>query len=362
MLNLDALQEIKRRFQEVTDLMSRPEVATDPHQMAELGPERAELAEVVELINAYEAALDEREELRELVEEAEDAELVAMAKDELQSVQNQLPQLERELRVALVPKDDEDANDAIMEIRAGTGGDEAALFAGDLYRLYQRYAEKKGWVVEIMDLSEGSQGGFKEIILGVQGKGVFGTLKYESGVHRVQRVPETESSGRIHTSAASVAVLPEAEDVDVDIQQHELKIDVYRSSGPGGQSVNTTDSAVRITHIPTGLVVSCQDEKSQHKNKDKAMRVLRSRLYEKRLEERRMERDEVRRSAIGSGDRSAKIRTYNYPQDRVTDHRLEGDDKNYPLNEVINGNLDDIIRALRMAETAERLAHLETEA
>lgn len=362
MLNLEALQEIKRRFQEVTDLMSRPEVATDPHRMTELSKERSELVDVVDLINTYESALAEREELQVLVEEEQDPDFVEMAREELEGVKERLPKIERELRMALIPKDEEDENDAILEIRAGTGGDEAALFAGDLYRLYYRYAEKQGWKVELLDASEGSQGGFKEVVLSIQGKGAYGILKYESGVHRVQRVPETESSGRIHTSAASVTVLPEAEEVDVDIKQHELKIDVYRSSGPGGQSVNTTDSAVRITHIPTGLVVSCQDEKSQHKNKDKAMRVLRSRLYEQALEERRAERDEVRRSAIGSGDRSAKIRTYNFPQDRVTDHRLEGDDKNYPLGDVIDGNLDDIIRALRMAETAERLAHLEADA
>jgi peptide chain release factor 1 len=276
----------------------------------------------------------------------------------LEELEAELPAVEEELRMKLIPKDPEDSKSAILEIRAGTGGDEAALFAGDLYRLYTKYAEGKGWTYEVMDSSHGTQGGFKEIIVSIQGKGAYGTLKYESGVHRVQRVPETESSGRIHTSAATVAVLPEAEEVDVDINPSELKVDTFRASGPGGQSVNTTDSAIRITHMPTKLVVTCQDEKSQHKNKAKAMRVLRSRLYEKKLEERRQKRDEARRSMVGSGDRSAKIRTYNFPQDRVTDHRLEGSDKNHALQSIIDGDLDPIIEALRAEENAEKLANL----
>ena len=358
MINLDILQDVKRRLAEVNALLSRPEVATDPEQMAKLGPEHHELSAVVRAIEQYEAMLQERDDLKEMVRLEEDEEIVKLAKTELDEIEAALPGVEEELRLQLIPKDPEDSKDAIVEIRAGAGGDEAALFAGDLFRLYDRFAERRGWKIEVMNTSEGSAGGFKEIVFGVHGPGVYGVLKYENGVHRVQRVPETESSGRLHTSAASVAVLPEAEDVDVDLAANDLKIDVYRSSGPGGQSVNTTDSAVRITHIPTGLVVTCQDEKSQHKNKDKALRVLRSRLYEQELARRHAERDEARRSMVGSGDRSAKIRTYNFPQDRVTDHRLEGDDKNHPLGGVIEGDLDGIIRALRTAENAERLARL----
>ena len=360
MIDPDILQEVKRRHKEVTALMAQPEVATDPHRMSELGPEHNRLTEVVEFIERYERLIEERDELNTLIEaEGEDPELVEMARMEQAEIREKLPALEQELRMKLVPPDPEEKKSAIVEIRAGTGGDEASLFAGDLFRMYSRYAERQGWRVEVMDFSEGTQGGFKEIVFGVEGKGVFGTLKYESGVHRVQRVPETESSGRIHTSAATVAVLPEAEEVDVDINQHDLEIDVYRSSGPGGQSVNTTDSAVRITHEPTGLVVTCQDEKSQHKNRAKAMRVLRSRLYEKKLSERNAERDAQRRSMVGSGDRSAKIRTYNFPQDRLTDHRLKGDEKNYTLGDVIDGDLETVIHALRMHENAERLANLQ---
>jgi peptide chain release factor 1 len=326
--------------------------------MAKLGREHNELSSVVKTIEEYEGLLQERDDLYDMVREEEEPEFVKMAKGELEKLEARLPKVEEALRLKLIPKDPEDAKDAIVEIRAGTGGDEAALFAGDLFRLYDRFAERQGWKIEVMDSSEGSAGGFKEVVFSVHGSDAFGQLKYENGVHRVQRVPETESSGRVHTSAASVAVLLEAEEVDVDIQANELKIDVYRSSGPGGQSVNTTDSAVRITHLPTGLVVTCQDEKSQHKNKDKAMRVLRSRLYEQRMAAHNAERDAQRRSAVGSGDRSAKIRTYNYPQDRVTDHRLEGDDKNHPLHKVMEGALDDILNALRTAENAERLANL----
>lgn len=358
MIKLDTLQEIKDRFAEVTREMSRPEVATDPTQMRDLGRERGRLEEIVRVIDRYESAIEERDGLREMVQDDSDSELRDMARAELEGLEEIIPAIEEDLRMALIPRDPADARDAILEIRAGTGGDEASLFAGDLFRLYSRYAEQKGWRVEVIDASEGTQGGFKEIVASVQGPDAFGTLKFESGVHRVQRVPATESSGRIHTSAATVAVLPEAEEVDVAINPNELKIDVYRSSGPGGQSVNTTDSAVRITHIPTGLVVTCQDEKSQHKNKDKALRVLRSRLYEIEMEKQHSERSEARRSMVGSGDRSAKIRTYNFPQDRLTDHRLEGDDKNYPLNSVMSGDLDSVIRALRLAENTERMSRL----
>ncbi len=358
MINLEKLQDVKRRFDEVNHRISQPEVAVDPDLMAKLGPEHRELSEAVQSIEAYERLLQEREDLKEMVRLEDDDEIVKMAKTELDELERKLPGVEDTLRLKLIPKDPEDSKDAIIEIRAGAGGDEAALFAGNLFRLYDRFAERRGWKIEVMNTSEGTVGGFKEIVFGVKGPDVYGTLKYENGVHRVQRVPETESSGRLHTSAASVAVLPEAEDVDVEINAHELKVDVYRSSGPGGQSVNTTDSAVRITHIPTGLVVTCQDEKSQHKNKDKAMRVLRSRLYEIKMAEHHAERDAARRSAVGSGDRSAKIRTYNFPQDRVTDHRLEGNQKNHPLRKVIDGDLESLIRALRTADNAERLANL----
>ena len=357
MIELEKLEKIKDRYAEVEQLMADPEVATDARRMQELGKEHGELRAVVQAIERYEAMLQERKDLKSLVR-SESGEMKALAQDELESLQQKLPQVEEDLKKQLIPKDPEDKKNAIVEVRAGTGGDEAALFAGDLFRLYTKFAEKHGWSYEIMDASEGTQGGFKEIIFGLQGPEVFGTLKYESGVHRVQRVPETESSGRIHTSAATVAVLPEAEEVDLDISPNDLKIDFYRSSGPGGQSVNTTDSAVRITHMPTQLVVTCQDEKSQHKNKDKAMRVLRSRLYEKKLEDQRAERDAARRTMVGSGDRSGKIRTYNFPQDRVTDHRLEGSQKNHPLQTIIDGDLDPIIDALRAEENAERLANL----
>ena len=358
MINPDALQEIKRRFSEITNLMSQPEIATDITKMAELGREHGELKEVVVAILSYEKVLTDLDEMREIARSGEDPELMEMAADELETLEAQLPALEHDLQLKLIPKDPEDAKNAIIEIRAGTGGDEAALFAGDLFRLYNRFAEKNGWKIDVMQSSHGTQGGFKEVIFELKGTGVFGSMKYESGVHRVQRVPATESSGRIHTSAATVAVLPEADEVDVEIHPNELKIDVYRSSGPGGQSVNTTDSAVRITHIPTGLVVTCQDEKSQHKNKDKALRVLRSRLYEIEMTKRNQERSEARRSMVGTGDRSGKIRTYNWPQDRVTDHRLEGDVKNYPLQKIVGGDLEDVITALRTADQAERLSAL----
>ncbi|TDI72807.1 MAG: peptide chain release factor 1 [Bacteroidetes bacterium] len=358
MIDSDVLAGIKSRFQEINQEMSKPEIAVDPKAMATLGREYASMKGVVEAIDVYQGMLAERDDLKELVAEKSDPEMVEMATMELDEINEKIPGLEEDLRLQLIPKNPEDARDAIVEIRAGTGGDEAALFAGDLYRIYSRFAELHGWKTELINGSEGTMGGYKEIIFGVHGTDAFGLMKYESGVHRVQRVPSTESSGRIHTSAASVAVLPEAEEVDVEIGPNDLKIDVFRSSGPGGQSVNTTDSAVRITHIPSGLVVTCQDEKSQHKNRDKAMRVLRSRLYEQELAKIESERSEARRSMVSTGDRSAKIRTYNWPQGRVTDHRLEGDDKNHALERILDGHLDEVINALRAAENAERLANL----
>jgi peptide chain release factor 1 len=312
---------------------------------------------VVAAIDRYENLLQEREDLEGLVE-SESGEMEAMAKEELDELERRMPKVEEDLRKKLIPKDPEDEKNAIVEIRAGAGGDEAALFAGDLFELYTKFAKKHGWTYEMMDVSHGTQGGFREVIFGVKGEDVFGTFKYEAGVHRVQRVPETESSGRIHTSAATVAVLPEAEEVDVDVKQSDLKIETFKATGPGGQSVNTTDSAVRIKHGPSGVEVSCQDEKSQHKNRSKAMRVLRSRVYEKKRQEQREEREEARRSMVGSGDRSAKIRTYNFPQDRVTDHRLEGDQKNHSLQTIMEGEIDPIIDALRAEEHAEKLANL----
>ncbi len=358
MINKDLLHGIKERFRDVTEEMAIPENATDSRIMADLGREHVSLKSIVAAIEHYERLIRERDDLKELIETESDAELAEMACQELEAIETELPVIEDDLRLQLIPKDPEDTKDAIVEIRAGTGGDEASLFAGDLFRLYNRFAERKGWKLELISNSAGSQGGFKEIVFSIHGAEAFGTMKYESGVHRVQRVPTTESSGRIHTSAASVAVLPEAEEVDLDIGPNDLKIDVYRSSGPGGQSVNTTDSAVRITHIPTGLVVTCQDEKSQHKNREKALRVLRSRLFDLELEKLESERSEARRSMVSTGDRSAKIRTYNWPQGRVTDHRLEGEQKNYALEKVIDGNLDDIITALQTAENAERLARM----
>ncbi len=358
MINSEVLDGIQNRFSDITTEMSDPAVATDPRKMAKLGREHTSLRDIVRHIDEYLSLLKEIADLKELITLEGEDDLVEMAKGELVDLESDLPIKEDNLRLMLIPKNPEDTKDAIIEIRAGTGGDEAALFAGDLFRLYGKVAEKKGWKIDLMNSSQGTKGGFKEIIFSISGADAYGAMKYESGVHRVQRVPATESSGRIHTSAATVAVLPEAEEVDVDIQANELKIDVYRSSGPGGQSVNTTDSAVRITHIPTGLVVTCQDEKSQHKNKEKALRVLRSRLYEVKLAEIESERSEARRSQVSTGDRSAKIRTYNWPQGRVTDHRLEGDNKNHALEKIMNGELEDILKALRTAENADRLANL----
>jgi peptide chain release factor 1 len=349
-LDPSKLDSVLSRYDELNAEMARPEVATDPARVTALGRELAGLRDAVAAVESYRRLLRERDDLAELVR-TERGEMADLAQEELAAIEERLPAAEATVREALVPRDPEDARDAIVEIRAGTGGDEAALFAGDLFELYGRYAARRGWRVEVMDTSAGTSGGFKEIVFALKGSDAFGGMKYEAGVHRVQRVPVTESQGRIHTSAATVAVLPEAEEVDVEIRPQDLEVDVYRSSGPGGQSVNTTDSAVRLTHIPTGLVVTCQDEKSQHKNKDKALRVLRARLYQMERERRDAERADARRAMVGSGDRSAKIRTYNWPQARVTDHRLEGDDKNHALQDVLAGDLEPIVKALRLAES-----------
>ncbi len=350
---LERLDEAERRFADLDEQLADPAVLSQPDRLRELGQERTHLDEVVSVGRSFRRLLEEREGAREIVESTDDDEMRELAETEFTTLDAKIPAMAEKLRELLLPRDPLDDRPAVVEIRAGTGGDEAGLFAADLARMYQRYAEREGWRVEMVSVSEGIPGAFKEVIFTVRGSGVYGRLRFESGVHRVQRVPATESQGRIHTSAATVAVLPEAEEVDVDIDPNDLRVDVFRSSGPGGQSVNTTDSAVRITHEPTGLVVSCQDEKSQHKNKAKALKVLRSRLLDRELAERDAARAAERKSQIGSGDRSAKIRTYNYPQSRVTDHRIGL--SSYNLDAVIDGDLDEFVRALRLAEEAERL-------
>ncbi|HEY8445654.1 MAG TPA: peptide chain release factor 1 [Thermomicrobiales bacterium] len=350
---LTTLAEIDRRYHELDHLLADPAIATDPQKLQEYGRERAELEEVVA---AYKELRDTESQIAETesLTRDPDPEIADLAIDELKRLREQREQTLKRIKLLLVPKDPNDEKNVIVEIRAGTGGEEAALFAADLFRMYTRYAERQRWKVEVLSSTETDTGGFREIIFKVSGKGAYSHLRYESGVHRVQRVPVTESQGRIHTSTASVAVLPEAEEVDIKINEEDLRIDVFRSTGHGGQSVNTTDSAVRITHLPTGLVVTCQDEKSQLKNKTKALMVLRSRLYE--MEQRRLaeERGEARRSQIGSAERSEKIRTYNFPQDRVTDHRLKLSLSNLPA--ILDGQLDELIQELRAADEAERLA------
>ena len=351
------IAQIEARFEEVQASMARPDL--DPQAFVRLSKEYAELEPVVKAARALGALQAEIADLETLASGAEaDAEMRAMAQEELQSLRAELPQAERALALQLLPRDAADDKPAMLEIRAGTGGDEAALFAGDLFRMYQRYADERGWKMELISASPSEVGGFKEVVASVTGTGVFARLKFESGVHRVQRVPTTESGGRIHTSAATVAVLPEPEDVDVQINDADLKIDIYRASGAGGQHVNTTDSAVRLTHLPTGLVVIQQDQRSQHKNKDKAMKVLRTRLYELERERAHSEQAGARKAMVGSGDRSERIRTYNFPQGRVTDHRINL--TLHRLPEILEGpGLDEVISALIAEDEAARLAQLD---
>jgi len=351
---LDKLNEYALRYEELSALMADQAASQNPTQYQKLAREMGDLQEVVDLAGQYRAVLEQLAEAEEIIADGSDTELVELAAAERDPLKGKVAQLEETLKVLLIPKDPNDGRNAIVEIRAGTGGDEAGLFASDLYRMYHRFAERKGLKTEELSSSHNPAGGFKEVVFVVSGADAFGQLKFESGVHRVQRVPKTEASGRIHTSAASVAVLPEAEEVEVAIAADDLKIEVYRSSGPGGQSVNTTDSAVKITHTPTGIVVSCQDEKSQLKNKNKALKVLRARLYDKLQAEQKAERDAVRAGQIGSGDRSAKIRTYNFPQGRVTDHRIGL--SLYRLEEVLDGDFERFVEQLALASQQDALA------
>lgn len=349
----EKLEEIKHRFEEVAQLIVQPDAMSDMSQYSKLSKEYKDLEKIVNKYEEYKLVLGNLANSKEILETEKDPEFREMAKMELDELEPQKEALEEEIKQMLIPKDPNDDKNSILEIRAGTGGDEAAIFAGDLFRMYQRYCEKQGWKLGVMDLTEGSSGGYKEIISMISGEDVYGKMKFESGVHRVQRVPATETQGRVHTSAATVAVLPEMEEVDVQIDMNDVRKDTFCSSGPGGQSVNTTYSAIRLTHIPTGLVVSCQDEKSQLKNLDKALKVLRGRIYDIELKKHNDAVGAQRKSMVGSGDRSDKIRTYNYPQGRVTDHRIGYSQHNLPT--VMDGEIGDFIEELRIAENAAKL-------
>lgn len=353
---LDKLADVERRFAELEEMLGDPEVIGDRERFVKVSREHATLSEVVEAYRAFQALAEEESGLEELLAD-DDAEVRAMAEEELPGLRERKGELEQQLQILLLPKDPNDEKNVILEIRAGTGGDEAGLFAADLFRMYTRYAEERGWKVDILDSNATGIGGYKEIVASIEGGGAYSRLKFEGGVHRVQRVPATETQGRIHTSAVTVAVLPEADEVEVDIADNDLRIDVFRASGPGGQSVNTTDSAIRITHLPTGLVVTCQDEKSQHKNKAKAMKVLRARLFEQAEAEAHAAVAADRRAMVGSGDRSERIRTYNFPQNRVTDHRINL--TTHALEKVIEGDADLVIQPLITHAQAEALKAID---
>ncbi len=354
---LKKLDGVERRFEELTEKLADPAVVGDRQKFTQIAREHAELSEIVNAYREYKKVLAEIEGNKELLEDS-DEELARLAREELKQLEARREELEKRLMLLLLPKDPNDEKNIMLEIRAGTGGEEAALFAADLFRMYSRYAERKGWEVEILDVNPTGLGGFKEIIALIKGRGAYSRLKYESGVHRVQRIPETESGGRIHTSAVTVAVLPEADEVDVEIRPEDLKIDTMRASGAGGQHVNKTESAVRITHIPTGIVVYCANERSQHQNRARAMQILRTRLYERKLREQEEKIQAARRSQVGTGDRSERIRTYNFPQNRVTDHRIGL--TLYRLEQVLDGELDDIIDSLITYYQTEALKEQET--
>ncbi|MBC3759523.1 peptide chain release factor 1 [Hyunsoonleella sp. SJ7] len=350
---LDKLEIVKQRFDEVNDLIIQPDIISDQKRYVALNREYKDLRILMEKRDSYIELTDNLKEAEEIIADGSDAEMVEMAKIQYDEAKEGIPKLEDEIRFLLIPKDPDDAKDVVVEVRAGTGGDEASIFAGDLYRMYTKYCESKGWSVSVVDLNEGTAGGFKEIIFEVSGEDVYGTMKFEAGVHRVQRVPQTETQGRVHTSAATVVVLPEAEEFDVELDMSEVRIERTTSTGPGGQSVNTTYSAIKLHHEPTGMIVSCQDQKSSHKNLEKALKVLRSRLYEMELAKKQAADSEKRKSMVSSGDRSAKIRTYNYPQGRVTDHRIGL--TLYDLQNIVNGDIQKIIDELQLAENTEKL-------
>jgi peptide chain release factor 1 len=354
---LERLQYVKQRFDEISDLIIQPDVIADQKRYVQLNQEYKGLKALMEKREELINITGNIEEANEILADGSDAEMVEMAKMQLEEAKDRLPHLEDEIKFMLIPKDPEDAKNVMVEIRAGTGGDEASIFAGDLFRMYTKYCENRGWRTSVVDMNEGTSGGFKEVIFEVTGEDVYGTLKFEAGVHRVQRVPQTETQGRVHTSAATVMVLPEAEEFDVQIDMNDVRVDFFCSSGPGGQSVNTTKSAVRLTHIPTGLVAQCQDQKSQHKNKDKALTVLRSRLYEQELAKKEAEDATKRTSQVSSGDRSAKIRTYNYAQGRVTDHRIGMDI--FDMDGVMNGKIQKLIDELQLVNNTEKLKENE---
>jgi len=350
---LERLQIVKQRFDEVSDLIIQPDIIMDQKRYVALNREYKDLRIMMEKRDQYIELTNNVEESNEIIKDGSDAEMVEMAKMQLDEAKEQLPTLEEEINLLMIPKDPEDAKNVVMELRAGTGGDEASIFAGDLYRMYTKFASDKGWKVDVVNVSDGTSGGFKEIIFEVSGEDVYGTLKYESGVHRVQRVPQTETQGRVHTSAATVIVLPEAEEFDIQLDMQDVRIERTTSTGPGGQSVNTTYSAIKLHHAPTGMIVSCQDQKSSHKNLEKALKVLRSRLYELELAKKQAADSATRKSLVSSGDRSSKIRTYNYPQGRVTDHRIGL--TLYDLPNIVNGDIQKIIDELKIVVNTEKL-------
>ncbi|MCM3664615.1 peptide chain release factor 1 [Mesobacillus subterraneus] len=355
----DRLQAVEDRYERLNELLSDPEIVNDTKKLREFSKEQSDIQDTVMAYREYKEVKEQLTDAKAMLEEKLDAEMREMVKEEISELEPRVQELEERIKILLIPKDPNDDKNVIMEIRGAAGGDEAALFAGDLYRMYSRFAESQGWKTEVIDASTTGVGGFKEIIFMINGTGAYSKMKFENGAHRVQRVPETESGGRIHTSTATVACLPEAEEVEIELHDKDIRFDAFASSGAGGQSVNTTMSAVRLTHIPTGIVVSCQDEKSQHKNKDKAMKVLRARVYDKFQQEAQAEYDQVRKSAVGTGDRSERIRTYNFPQNRVTDHRIGLTIQK--LDQILQGKLDEIIEALIMEDQSQRLESANNE-